>query len=86
MKQDLINSDAVIDVNWSDDHKKVALNVSGSRSMNFEGYMTTEGDKNSEGKLIGNGLNYEGIGEFKIQSDMIVFESPKGSVTTFFSK
>jgi len=80
------NSDAVIVVNWSDDHKKVALNVSGSRSMNFEGYMTTEGDKNSEGKLIGNGLNYEGIGEFKIQSDMIVFESPKGSVTTFFGK
>lgn len=80
------NPDAVIVVNWSDWDKKIALQVTGSSSKLFEAYITTEGDKDKEEKLIGNGKNYESFGDHKLEDGMLVFESPKGSVITFFGE
>ena len=48
--------------------------------------MTTEGDKDKQGEFVGNGLNYRSIGNFEVKDDAIVFDCPKGSVTTFFGK
>ncbi len=80
------NADAAVIVNWSDWDKQVALKISGIIANKFEAYITTEGDKNDDGELIGNGRNYEVFGEHQLKDDMIVFESPKGSVITFFAK
>ena len=80
------NNDAIVVVNWDEVDKKVAVKIRGSQSESFEAFMTTEGDKDEEGKLIGNGVNYVDIGEFKAKDNMIVFDAPKGSVTTFFGK
>jgi len=80
------NPDAVVVVNWSNWDKKVSLKISGSNSSKFEAFMTTEGDRDKDEKLIGNGVNYQGTGEYNLEYDMIVFEAPKGSVITFFSK
>ena len=78
------NSDAVVVTNWSNENKKVSVKISGSGSTSFSAFMTTEGDRDQEGELIGNGINYQSTGNFEMKDGVIVFDSPKGSVTTFF--
>lgn len=80
------NTDAVVIVNWSGDDKKVALKVTGSSSNEFASFITTEGDRDKEGKLVGNGQNYQEFGMYAIEDERIVFDSPGGSVITFFGK
>jgi len=78
------NPDAVVVVNWSNYNKKIALKVFGTSHPKFEAYMTTEGDKDKEDKLVGNGVNYVRVGDFVPENDVIIYDAPKGSVTTFF--
>lgn len=78
------NTDAIVVSNWSDEDKKVSVKIIGSLNGKFEAFMTTEGDKDNDGKLIGNGVNYKSIGAYEIEEGRIVFDSPKGSVVTFF--
>lgn len=80
------NPDAVVVVNWSDDDKKIALKVGGSRHLQFDAFMTTEGEKDNDGKFIGNGINYQKTEAFSFEDNGIIFNAPKGSVTTFFGK
>ena len=80
------NADAAVVVNWSDWDKKIALKVTGSESNVFNAFITTEGDGDDKGELFGNGKNYEDFGVYKLESETLVFESPKGSVITFFAK
>jgi len=70
------NQDAFVVVNWSDDDKNVSVKISGSDSQIFEAYQTTEDEKQ----------RYSPIGDFNVSSNVIIFKSPKGSVTTFFAK
>jgi hypothetical protein len=69
------NPNAFVVVNWSDWDKKVSINISGCESESFEAFQTTE----DESKL------YSPAGIFKVEDNTILFESPKGSVTTFFA-
>jgi hypothetical protein len=80
------NSDAIVVVNWGDEDKKISVKISGTYSDSFAAFMTTEGDRNDEGELIGNGKNYVDFGNYKVVSGVLVFEAPKGSVTTFFGE
>lgn len=68
------NKDAFIVVNWSEDDKKVSVAVSGTSSTKFNAYQTTE----DETKL------YSPSGNYTLKGGKIVFNSTKGSVTTFF--
>jgi hypothetical protein len=80
------NADAVVVVNWSGDAKKIALRISGTASTGFEGFRTTEGDRDSDGDLIDNGEKYNSLGTVNLMGDLLVFDAPAGSVTTFFGK
>ncbi len=80
------NNDAFVVINWSNNDKKVAVKVHGSAIANFEAYRTTEGPKDKDGKFLGEGEKYKSLGSFKIEKEMIVYDAPKGSVTTFFGK
>ena len=68
------HSDAFVVVNWSDEDKKVSVTISGTASTRFESFQTTE----DESKL------YSPSGNYTLKDDKIIFDSPKGSVTTFF--
>ncbi len=68
------NKDAFIVVNWSDEDKKISVALSGTSSSKFSAYQTTE----DETKL------YSPSGNYTLKEGKIVFDSPKGSVTTFF--
>jgi len=70
------NTDTFIIVNWSNWDKKVEIKVSGSKSIEFESFQTTE----DESKL------YAPSGNYVLKDGKIIFDSPKGSVTTFFGK
>jgi hypothetical protein len=80
------NSDAIVVVNWGQEDKKILTKISGRYSDSFSAFMTTEGDRNDEGELIGNGKNYVDFGNYKVLNGVLVFEAPKGSVTTFFGE
>jgi hypothetical protein len=70
------NADAFIVVNWSEEDKKISVALTGSESTEFESFQTTE----DESKL------YSSSGNYMLKAGKIIFESPKGSVTTFFGK
>ena len=70
------NTDAFIVVNWSGWDKKVSVTISGTKSTEFETFQTTE----DESKL------YDPSGKYVLKDGKIIFDSPKGSVTTFFGK
>ena len=78
------NSDAFVVVNWGEEDKKISVKISGSASKEFEAFMTTEGSRDSSGKLTGDGKNYMDFGVHRTDNNMLVFNAPKGSVTTFF--
>ncbi len=80
------NPDAVVVVNWDSVGKKVALNISGSTHTVFDAFITTEGDKDKDGQLLGNGVNYRSIGEVETVQGVLIFDAPQGSVITFFGK
>lgn len=80
------NSDAFVVVNWGEEDKKISVKISGSASKEFEAFMTTEGSRDSSGKLTGDGKNYMDFGVHRTDNNMLVFNAPKGSVTTFFGK
>ncbi len=70
------NKDAFVIVNWSEEDKNVSVKLSGSTRQQFEAFQTTEDEKK----------RYSPIGDFTVRSNVIIVESPKGSVTTFFVK
>jgi len=78
------NADAIVVENWDEKDKKVSVRTKGSDSNAFEAFMTTERDKDNDGKLVGNGKNYVGAGTFEDKNGMIIFDALMGSVTTFF--
>lgn len=85
-QDDTVHPDAFVVVNWSNYDKKIAVRISGSSFDHFEAYRTTEGDRDTDDKLIGNGEKYQAQGTFQVEDGMIVFTAPKGSVTTFFGR
>jgi hypothetical protein len=68
------NKDAFIVVNWSEDDKKVSVAVRGTLSTKFNAYQTTEDETK----------RYSPAGNYTLKGGKIIFNSPKGSVTTFF--
>jgi hypothetical protein len=70
------NADAFVVVNWSDWDKRVSVVVSGTSSIRFESFQTKEDES----------MLYSPSGDYTIEEGKIVFDSPKGSVTTFFGK
>ena len=70
------NADAFVVVNWSDEDKKVSVAISGTESAEFESFQTTEDES----------MLYSPSGTYTIREGKMVFDSPKGSVTTFFGK
>ncbi|MFH0758608.1 MAG: hypothetical protein V2B15_15070 [Bacteroidota bacterium] len=78
-----INPDAFIVTNISKWDRKIAVTVAGSKAKSFEAFRTT--------KVPGSELDeiaekYVSLGEFRVKDGMIVFDSPAGSVTTFYAK
>ena len=72
------NKDSFVVVNWSDENKKVSARITGTTHSSFSAYRTTEGD----------GINYDkykSLGEIPVKEGSVVFDSPAGSVTTFFA-
>jgi hypothetical protein len=77
------NPDAFIVSNISRNDQKIAVTVAGSKARSFAAFRTT--------KVPGSGLDeiaekYVSLGEFQVKEGMVVFDSPAGSVTTFFAK
>jgi len=70
------NADAFIVVNWGGEDKKVAVGINGTASIDFESYQTRE----DESKL------YSPTGTYTVEEGRLLFDSPKGSVTTFYGQ
>ena len=70
------NPDAVVVVNWSNWDKKISIKLKNTNHKVFKVYRTTEDEKEL----------YNGIGDFTVKDGKIIYDSPKGSVTTFFGK
>ena len=68
------NPDAFVVVNWSNWDKQLSVKISGSASSSFEAFLTTEDEQ----------FLYNPAGNFRVDDNVILFNSPKGSVTTFF--
>jgi hypothetical protein len=68
------NPDAFVVVNWSDQDKQVSVRISGSENNSFEAFLTTEDEQHL----------YSPAGNFRVDENRILFNSPRGSVTTFF--
>jgi hypothetical protein len=83
---DTDHQDAIVVVNWDEVDKKVAVKLSGTDKTVFESYRTTEGDKDKDGKLVDNGEKYKSMGTTGLKDDLLIFDAPAGSVTTFFGK
>ena len=79
------NADAFVVVNWGEEDKRISVKITGSPSSEFSAFMTTEGSRDSNGNITGDGKNYIDFGTHSKENDMIVFEAPKGSVTTFYA-
>ncbi|MCC5931533.1 MAG: hypothetical protein JJU28_19965 [Cyclobacteriaceae bacterium] len=78
------HKDAFIIINWSNDNKKVAVSVHGTGHTKFDTFISTEGDRDPQGKLTGNGDKYKALGKTEVKDNVLIFDAPKGSVTTFF--
>ncbi|MBS0000372.1 MAG: hypothetical protein KFF73_15430 [Cyclobacteriaceae bacterium] len=70
------NPDAFVVVNWSDEDKQVSVKITGSGNRTFEAFLTTEDENHLYGPA----------GSFNIDDNRILFNSPGGSVTTFFGR
>ena len=70
------NTDAIVVVNWADEPRSVSINVNGSLYKRFEAFRTTYDEKDL----------YSNIGIFNTKNDLITFDAPAGSVTTFFGE
>jgi hypothetical protein len=68
------NPDAVVVVNWSEEDKKISMKLKNTTFNTFEAFRTTEDEKDL----------YNRIGYYEISEGRILFDAPKGSVTTFF--
>jgi hypothetical protein len=78
------NPDAFVVVNWSENNTKVNIAVRGTKFSRFQAWRTTEGDRNQAGELIDNGERYQETGAFRLDGDQLIYDAPRGSVTTFF--
>jgi hypothetical protein len=70
------HADAFLAVNWSDEDKKVSVRITGTASTEFKGFQTTEDER----------MLYSPAGQYALKEGKILFDAPKGSVTTFFGK
>ncbi|MFO7668637.1 MAG: hypothetical protein R6W31_03175 [Bacteroidales bacterium] len=77
------NPDAFIITNINKTQQRIAVTVTGTKATSFEAYRTT---KVPESELDEIAEKYLSLGEFKVENGMVVFDSPAGSVTTFFAK
>jgi len=67
------NPDAFVVLNNSEESRKISITVRGSGSRSFEAFRTTD-DKD----------RYVRLGVFGLEDDVILYEAPARSVTTFF--
>lgn len=71
------NRDAFVVTNMnSQKDKTVVITISGTRAQKFRAYRTTEDETNL----------YQEIGTFDVKDGTMIYEAPKGSVTTFFAE
>ena len=68
------NPDAFVVLNLVDRPKDLQVRVLGSESVVFEVYRTSEGEQ------------HVALGEFEMRDGLIAYESPPGSVTTFYAR
>jgi len=68
------NTDAFIVVNSGKENKKNSVAVTGTTSTKFDAFQTNEDESKS----------YSPSGNYSLKEGKIIFDSPKGSVTTFF--
>ena len=67
--------DAFVLVNLGKDNKQVAVKVLGAGRDTFETFRTSDQQD-----------RYESVGQFSLKGDVLVYEAPAASVTTFFAK
>jgi len=67
------NADACIILNQSENNHKIELSISGTDASSFRGFRSSASEKYTE------------IGNFSLVNGKILYDSPAGSVTTFFA-
>lgn len=77
------NPDAFIVTNINEKFQRIAVTVKGSKAKFFEAFRTT---KSPGSELDEIDEKYLSLGEYPVKNGMIVFDSPAGSVTTFYAK
>jgi len=77
------NPDAFIVTNINKKFQRIAVTVVGTKAKAFEAFRTT---KSPGSELDEIDEKYVSLGEYKVKDGMIVFDSPAGSVTTFYAK
>ncbi len=84
------NSDAFVVINVSDKPKKIAITIKGSRSQQFAAFRTNGRQVYKHRETAENTTddteNFKALGSFKNVAGTIIYESPAGSVTTFFAQ
>lgn len=76
-KKDTKNQDAFVVTNMNNQtDKTVVIEIFGNTGKKFKAFRTTEDERNL----------YQEIGIFEIKDGTIIYEAPKGSVTTFFAQ
>jgi O-glycosyl hydrolase len=78
-----VNPDAFIVTNISRWSRKIAVTVKGTGAKAFEAFRTSKSPDAEDSDQIDE--KYIPLGEFSIEDGMVVFDSPAGSVTTFFA-
>lgn len=69
----LRHPDAFVVINTADQSASLPIRVHGSDATAFEGYRTSPGE------------NYISLGKFTVQGEMLAYQAPPGSVTTFYA-
>jgi len=77
------NPDAFIVTNINKNDQKVAVTVIGSGAISFEAFRTTKSPGSGLDELL---EKYISLGIYEVVDGKVVFDSPAGSVTTFYAK
>ncbi len=82
------NANAFIVTNQSSQPKQITVHLKGTSGKEFEGFRTSGSQayklKASAEKIPFDGDNYVGIGKILVKDNVVTYEAPAHSVTTFF--
>jgi len=78
------NPNAFVVTNISKNAQKVAITVKGTAATIFEAFRTTKSPGSTDVDHINE--KYVPLGNFNLQSGILIYDAPAGSVTTFYAK